>query len=63
MWIIGGSCGPLVYVAAAVFNESAARVVAVIGAVAMVGAGFAARAVVEYVTSAHEQLGRAAAAG
>jgi len=63
LWIFGGSCGPLVYVAAAVFNENAARVVSVIGAIAMVGAGIAGRAVVAYVTDAHERLGRAAAAG
>lgn len=63
LWIFGGTCGPLIYVAAAVFDETVARAVSVVGAIAMVGAGIAARSVVEYVTEAHERLGRAAAAG
>jgi hypothetical protein len=58
LWIFGGSCGPLIYVAAAVFNETAARAVSVVGAIAVIGAGFAARAVVEHVTAAHEALGQ-----
>jgi hypothetical protein len=34
-----------------------------VGAVAMLAAAFAARAVVEYITTTHEHLGRVAAAG
>ena len=63
LWLFGGTCGPLIYVAAAVFDETIARAVSVVGAIAMIGAGIAARSVVEYVTEAHERLGQAAAAG
>jgi hypothetical protein len=63
LWLGAMLCGLLVYPAAAIFTETAARVVAGVGAVAMLVAAFAARAVVEYVTATHEQLGRVAAAG
>jgi hypothetical protein len=56
-------CGLLIYPAAAVYTETAARVVAGVGALAMLAAAFAARAVVEYVTATHEHLGGVAAAG
>ncbi len=63
LWLGAMLCGLLVYPAAAIFTETAARVVAGVGAVAMLVAASAARAVVEYVTATHEQLGRVAAAG
>jgi hypothetical protein len=61
VWLTAMFCGLLIYPAAAIFTETAARVVAGVGAVAMLVAAFAARAVVEYVTATHEQLGRVAA--
>ncbi len=63
LWIAAMLCGFLIYPAAALSTETAARVVAGVGAVAMLAAAFAARAVVEYVTTTHEQLGHVAAAG
>ncbi len=56
LWLAGTLCGLLIYPTAAVSNEMAARVVAAVGAVAMLGAALAARAVVEFVTSTHEHL-------
>lgn len=61
-WLSGTLCGLLVYPAAAAVNETAARAVAGVGAVAMLVAAFLARAVVEYVTSTHEHLGQPTAA-
>ncbi|MGZ4676933.1 MAG: DUF4328 domain-containing protein [Acidimicrobiia bacterium] len=61
-WLTATLCGLLVYPTAAVYNEVTARVVASIGAVAMIVAALGARAVVEYVTSTHERLGNATAA-
>ena len=63
LWLTAMLCGALIYPAAAVYTETAARVVAGVGAIAMLAAALAARAVVEYVTATHEQLGRVAAAG
>ena len=63
LWLVGTLCGYLIYPAQAVFNATAAIIVAAVGAVAMIGAALAARVVVQYVTSTHEQLGRAATAG
>jgi len=63
LWLLGTLCGVLVYPAAAVYTETTARVVAGIGAVVIIAAAFAARAVVEYVTATHERMGRIAAAG
>ena len=63
LWLVGTLCGYLIYPAQAIFNATAAIVVAAVGAVAMLGAALAARVVVQYVTSTHEQLGRAATAG
>jgi hypothetical protein len=62
LWLLGMLCGVLVYPAAAIYTETTARVVAGIGAVAMLMAALAARAMVEYVTSTHEHLGNVAAA-
>jgi len=59
-WLSGTLCGVLVYPAAAVFDEVAARVVAAVGALAMLLAAFAARSVVEHVTSTHDHLNAAA---
>ena len=63
LWLVGTLCGYLIYPAQAIFNTTAAIIVAAVGAVAMLGAALAARVVVQYVTSTHEQLGRAATAG
>jgi hypothetical protein len=63
LWLAAMLCGLLIYPAAAVYTETAARVVAGVGALAMLAAAFAARAVVEYVTATHEHLGGVAAAG
>ena len=63
LWLFGMLCGLMIYPAAAVYTETTARVVAGVGAVAMLAAALAARAFVEYVTATHEQLGRVAAAG
>lgn len=63
LWLAGTLCGYLIYPAQAIFNATAAIIVAAVGAVAMLGAALAARVVVQYVTSTHEQLGRAATAG
>jgi len=63
LWLTGMLCGAWILPAAAISTETAARAVAGVGAVAMIAAAFAARAVVEYVTTTHEQLGRVAAAG
>ena len=63
LWLFATLCGLLIYPAQAIFDATAARVVAGVGAAAMVGAAFAARAVVQYVTATHEQLDQAAAAG
>jgi hypothetical protein len=63
LWIVAMLCGILIYPAAAISTETAARVVAGVGAVAVIAAAFAARAVVEYVTGVHEQLGGVAAVG
>lgn len=61
LWLFATLCGLLIYPAQAIFDETAARVVAGVGAVAMVSAAFAARAVVQYVTATHEQLVQSAA--
>ena len=63
LWLTAMLCGFLIYPAAAIYNETAARVVAGVGAFAMLVAAFAARAVVEYVTATHERIGNVAAAG
>jgi hypothetical protein len=63
LWLSAMLCGLLIYPAAAISTETVARVVAVIGGVAMMAAALAARAMVEYVTATHEQLGSVAAAG
>ncbi len=63
LWLVGTLCGYLIYPAQAIFDETATRIVAVVGAVAMVGAAFAARAFVQYVTDTHERIGRSAATG
>lgn len=63
LWLLATLCGYLIYPAQAIYDETAARIVAAVGAIAMVGAGIAARSVVAYVTEAHERLGGAAAAG
>lgn len=55
LWLFATLCALMIYPAAFV-NETAARVVGAVGAVAIIGAAFAARAVVEYVTSTHERL-------
>lgn len=62
LWLAGTFAGLMIYPVAALSNEATARGVAIVGAVAMVGAAFLARAVVEYVTSTHEQLAGAASA-
>jgi heme/copper-type cytochrome/quinol oxidase subunit 3 len=62
LWLSGTLSGLLIYPAAALSNEAAARVIAILGAAAMLGAAIAARAVVEYVTSTHEQLAQSASA-
>ena len=61
LWLLGMLCGVLIYPAAAISTETTARVVAGVGAVAMLAAAAAARAMVEYVTSTHEHLGRVVA--
>jgi hypothetical protein len=63
LWLLGMLCGVLIYPAAAIYTETTARVVAGIGAVAMLLAAGAARSMVEYVTSTHEHLGTIAPAG
>jgi len=63
LWLTAMLCVALILPAAAISTETAARAVAGVGAVAMIAAAFAARAVVEYITATHEQLGRVAAAG
>ncbi len=63
LWLVGTLCGYLIYPAQAIFNATAAIIVAAVGAVAMLGAALAARVVVQYITSTHEQLGQAATAG
>lgn len=55
LWLFATLCGLMIY-PAAFLNETAARVVAGVGAAAMIGAAFAARAMVDFVTSAHEDL-------
>jgi hypothetical protein len=63
LWLLGTLCGVSIYPVAAIATETAARVVAGVGAVVIIAAAFAARAMVEYVTTTHEQLGRVATAG
>jgi hypothetical protein len=63
LWLTGTLCGLLIYPAAAIYTETVARAVAGVGAVIVIVAAFAARAVVEYITATHERLGRVAAAG
>ena len=63
LWLVGTLCGYLIYPAQAIFNETATRMVAGVGAVAMVAAALAARVVVQYITTTHERLSQAAAAG
>jgi hypothetical protein len=56
LWLTGTLCGLLVYPATAVFDTAVARAVAVVGGVAMLAAAFAGRAMIEYVTGAHESM-------
>lgn len=59
LWLLAMLCGLMVLPAAFV-SQTAARVVAGVGALVMIGAAFAARAVVDYVTATHEELVRPA---
>ena len=55
MWLLGTLCGLLIIPAQAVFDQTATRIVAGVGAAAMLAAAFAARAVVTLITDAHAQ--------
>jgi hypothetical protein len=50
----------LIIPAQAVFDQTAARIVASLGAVSMLGAAVAARAVVGFITDTHVRLAQAA---
>jgi len=60
MWLLGTLCGLLIIPAQAVFDQTATRIVAGVGAAAMLAAAFAARAVVTLITETHVQRTRAA---
>jgi hypothetical protein len=55
MWLLGTLCGFLIIPAQAVFDQTASRIVAGVGAAAMLAAAFAARAVVTLITDTHAQ--------
>ena len=59
LWLLAMLCGLMVLPAGFV-SQTAARVVAGVGALVMIGAAFAARAVVDFVTATHEELVRPA---
>ena len=61
LWLLGALSTPLVYGAAAVFDQTAAWVVAAVGACVTMGAALAARELVEYVTTTHERLAQSGA--
>ncbi|MEP6625322.1 MAG: DUF4328 domain-containing protein [Acidimicrobiia bacterium] len=55
MWLLGTLCGLLIIPAQAVFDQTATRIVAGVGAAAMLAAAFAARSVVTLITDTHER--------
>ena len=60
LWLFATLCGFLIIPAQAVFDQTAARIVASVGAVAMIGAAVAARAVVGFITDTHVRLAQSA---
>jgi hypothetical protein len=60
LWLFATLCGFSIIPAQAVFDQTAARIVASLGAVSMLGAAVAARAVVGFITDTHVRLAQAA---
>ena len=63
LWLTAMLCGALIYPGRRGVHRDRGAGRRGVGAVAMLAAALAARAVVEYITATHEQLGRVAAAG
>lgn len=60
LWLTATLCGPLIFAAQATYGTNAARVVAVVGAVAVISASLAAYALVGSITRIHEERQHAA---